>query len=916
MIHMLLLGVGGPAAAAPPAGFSPTDLFGLELWLPGSSYVVGTWTDMSGKGRNATQGTGANQPSLQSSIPELNSKPVARGDGTDDYLDTAAFATAIAHPLYQLIVARAATTGLIQKSLVDSTPANRNNMAFDSGGATAWWMFAGSTAIPGPTVNRLRFNTFGGRFNGAASYPSLNNVSGTVGSPGTNTMLGARLFWDGASQAGKQLDGDIAEYILYSTDVGAYDRYRLDGYLTSKYAIPTSFLPTSITGCQLWLLGDDLGAVDSAISSWADQSGNGRNATQGTGSSQPAVKIGVNGKKCASFDGGDQLDTSSFGLNNLTCFFVFRATGNGLLYMHNPGGADISYLYTTTGNTVNIQVGATQSAKDLSASWGSDGLWRTAVQAYDGTHAGHKLYLNGADQTLSTAATGTPGLRTGVFRVGAGNGGLFLTGQISEVIIYNAALTDSQRQQVEGYLANKYAINAAIRPFDPLSVAGCKGWWRVDGGCDVNTDGSSITTLYDRSGNGVHLTQSTGGNKPTYETNEINTYAIARFDGTDDRVGANFAAALAQPCTLFYVGKKRSTTVATSRYMVSSTAVSESILFHTTTVNNAGIFANSATIEAPVGVTEYQILSAVYNGASSSFRANSIQLTSGNPGSTGFTGIRIGSNYDGSANFDDIDVAEVIAYSGALNAQDILSIEAYLAARYAIGYKAPNDASISTNLKLWVDPSSEAYADAASVTNYHDRSGNAYDLTPGTAPVFKTFINNGRPTVRFASASSQYLQNTSFPSLGGTASATIIAVKTRTSGDGMWLNGSADLIFPCIEEDGTTFYCFFDTISNYATFTYNSTAQDIISIVYDGSQSTNATKLKIYLNGIPQTLAFTGTIGATIPAGNGIVTGRRYGGTKYWNGDISDIAVYNAVLSDANRRAVENYMAQKYNKAV
>jgi hypothetical protein len=49
-----------------------------------SSNVISSWADQSGNGRNATQATVANQPTLVANV--MNSKPVVRIDGTNDSL--------------------------------------------------------------------------------------------------------------------------------------------------------------------------------------------------------------------------------------------------------------------------------------------------------------------------------------------------------------------------------------------------------------------------------------------------------------------------------------------------------------------------------------------------------------------------------------------------------------------------------------------------------------------------------------------------------------------------------------------------------------------------------------------------------------------------------------------------------------
>lgn len=62
-----------------------------DLQAGADNDAVSSWTDQSGYGRNATQGTGTRQPTLQTA--ELNGHNVVSFDGTDDFLTTAIPAT-------------------------------------------------------------------------------------------------------------------------------------------------------------------------------------------------------------------------------------------------------------------------------------------------------------------------------------------------------------------------------------------------------------------------------------------------------------------------------------------------------------------------------------------------------------------------------------------------------------------------------------------------------------------------------------------------------------------------------------------------------------------------------------------------------------------------------------------------------
>ncbi len=96
-----------------------------------------------------------------------------------------------------------------------------------------------------------------------------------------------------------------------------------------------------------------------------------------------------------------------------------------------------------------------------------------------------------------------------------------------------------------------------------------------------------------------------------------------------------------------------------------------------------------------------------------------------------------------------------------------------------------------------------------------------------------------------------------------------------------------------------------DAGSNYGFTPASSVVVDAwqhIAIVYDGSLSGNANRLKIWINGVAQTLTFGGTIPATLTDSTAkLAIGRRNmnGGDRYWNGDLDEVGVYNVALTPA-----------------
>ncbi len=67
--------------------------------------------------------------------------------------------------------------------------------------------------------------------------------------------------------------------------------------------------------------------------------------------------------------------------------------------------------------------------------------------------------------------------------------------------------------------------------------------------------------------------------------------------------------------------------------------------------------------------------------------------------------------------------------------------------------------------------------------------------------------------------------------------------------------------------------------------------------VFDGTQTGNSDRLKIYYDGIPQTLTFANTIPSTLHSGTGNVRFGPYSENNYLNGSIDDLRIYNRALS-------------------
>lgn len=215
--------------------------------------------------------------------------------------------------------------------------------------------------------------------------------------------------------------------------------------------------------------------------------------------------------------------------------------------------------------------------------------------------------------------------------------------------------------------------------FNPGSVSGLALWFKADAGTSTTTNGAAISQWNDQSGNARHVAQATGANQPTYQENVVNGRPVVRFDGTNDYLEAT-GFTLTQPNTMFVVAKPANV-ASNGKNVVDGVTTRNAVTIGTTPKIglNAGSDVNS-TLDWTVA---FQLVTAVFNGASSLVRRNGVASAAVNPGTASLAGIRIGT-FNGSLAMWNGDVAEVLVYNAALSTVDRDAVESHLTSKYAI----------------------------------------------------------------------------------------------------------------------------------------------------------------------------------------------------------------------------------------
>jgi len=229
-------------------------------------------------------------------------------------------------------------------------------------------------------------------------------------------------------------------------------------------------VPKLISGLQLWFdasdastlydatSGGNLVTTDGAtVARWQDKSGNNRHATQATANARPVLKTAVkNGKNVIRFDGANDTlfnlnAISSLVTDTRTVFIVSKQTNSS----SEQCQFDVSFNYALTqNNTLGKWYKVTSS--DFTSPGRNWWLFAAVDLSLGGASKG---YINGGSEINFGIVDKSSTRGNGNFAVGnVGSGGFPFNGDISEILIYNAALTTTQRQEVESYLNFKWAI--------------------------------------------------------------------------------------------------------------------------------------------------------------------------------------------------------------------------------------------------------------------------------------------------------------------------------------------------------------------------------------------------------------------------------------------------------------------------
>jgi len=223
-------------------------------------------------------------------------------------------------------------------------------------------------------------------------------------------------------------------------------------------------------GVQLWVQADTgttLGTADKVLE-WADQSGHLNTATQPDENLAPTlVANALNGHSVIRFDGVDDVldvaDSDSISItNDISTFYVLRFDNFstfrsvwGKTLVNQPAPTDI-YAASGSGTPVFYRGNGTSPGNANGARPYPAGSYILAGVQQAGTAVSH--FLNGAPNGGGTI-TAVAEDRDTALRIGSRADGVTrMSGDLAELLIYNRALSATERTALQRHLAEKYAL--------------------------------------------------------------------------------------------------------------------------------------------------------------------------------------------------------------------------------------------------------------------------------------------------------------------------------------------------------------------------------------------------------------------------------------------------------------------------
>ena len=952
------------------SGFDPRSIGGCQLWFDAADYgtltftggntQVTAWKDKSINGYSLSS-VGSTNPTYAAT--GFNGKPCINFDGSTQDMNgpatainfTTLFPTNGGNTVFMVYNQTGGTCGGIWFQWTGQASGNSHGIQTSSGNNLIFAINGLNNTISNALSQPLLVSWVTRVGNGSSTNDTMDQycycaAGGTVAtylnqspSGGTYTWNYSEKFVIGAKDVNHnyRASGSHCEYIVYNQALTTQQRQAVEGYLAWKWGLQTdtsTFIPTSISGCQLWLDGADqstnsMTLSGTSVSLWKDKTGN---STMTLGGTAPTLSTGPTG---VYFPGtGYYSTTYTASPSSETLFIVFNT--NASLY---TGYAPMIGCSATSSRSFSLQNGsAILGYVSEAIAWGVTTTFSIGTLTLaEGTYTGstENVTINGG-LIVSGSQSFTAG-RTSI--IGYSNGSYF-KGWLYEIIAYNSVLSTSNRQKVEAYLAKKWGVcvptSALITPhpfvasipytryFNPIDIPGIVIW--ADASRLTSLSGSWPNLAY-----GSSYTISCGGTLNVKGRNGLNTVLL-----TTGQTWTISSLLSLSAYTIFWSG--RQTGGANNRVLQDTTINAlfgywggyKKDLYVINVANTAG---QPGYLTGAAADTNWDMFShARVAGGNSFMNWNGSSLYSDTGTTTNILyGLAINTGA-APAETSNCEIGEIIVYNSYLDTASILEVEGYLAQKWGLTYfntshtfyKYPPSTAVPflpnnlSNCAIWLDAADKSTitASGTSLTSWLNKGtlGATAVQNAGTTTT-NAATYNGNNIIQFA-ASTQLKITLAIPN----QPRAWFAVFRQT----YQLNASN----PYFQIFGAFTYGY-DQISgpeyNSGTGGYNMDEfRNSITGMVDTTSATNGYNVfKIYnwINSAASTssnrIAINGT-SLSLTAGSSLAAGYATSSIAYviMNGylpsaDIAELILINAEITTAQIQKIEGYLAWKWGLA-
>jgi len=642
---------------------------------------------------------------------------------------------------------------------------------------------------------------------------------------------------------------------------------------------------------------------------WKDKSVNGNHLSISSGG--PAYTTGVmNSLPIVRFSGNKLANLApSMGnsTDNFTVIGVFTATSNSGWdnWLNWGNGTGDLAVYLDSGARTGGSVGSIEFAYN-----GGTGAYTAASVTAQPAF----LFVGGVNQTSSpslfsiwkngTAETSrnptvvtAPSTSLTHFLIGPISGSSQLThGDIAELIVVNTGtntLADSDRQYIEGYLANKWWGSGSSNP--------------LPSGHPYKNSAPNVPTYNIIATNGVGGTVSPSGTNAIIQGNN-QTFTITPLTGyTINAVSVDSVSVGAVSSYTF--------TNVQAAHTIGAAFTALSLTIPTNLVATAGQGSVALTWSAATGsVVAYNVGRATVSGGPYTTVASMVSTSYVDPF------VINGTNY-----FYVVTATNYAASASTSEASATPQINPNLWKPLGLGSNLVNWYDAADTSTLWQDSggTTPVTANGNTVLRWNDKGGNGNHLTSSSGPACTTGVMNSLPVLNFAGNTMANLA----PNMGNiTNNFTVIGVFQVTSDSGWdtwvkWGNGDvgggdlcAYLDYAARPTTPTEAMEFAYDGGTGAATTNTVTGQPVFMFIGGVNQATSPSQFSIWMNGGFQQ-AQNPTV-VTTPCSS--LTQFRIGpSTSYQkpHGNLAELIVVNTgtnTLATADRQKIEGYLANKW----